>query len=379
MALRLTSAENYASDIVHPYTAVIYQTLKSVFPVVAVSPGPTNFFFGFAAIRPASAADPGVLAGRYRAPGPAAGRPGPDFLFIIPGRKNRASSRPPCRNTRSGPEPRPAAHRLFSGRPLAGLEQRQPPVRPVRFFRENEIHRPAHFHAAAAAAGLPVDFIQAPQRVPGNFSVLLAAASGGFAGLSFEITDHFHLPEHLGFCLPGRGPADRPVHAGAWRRRRLDRPLDRKKRPPSEAAGNRWPAVQIAYRRSARPACRCCKPFANWAGRRGAALFVWLGGMGLLVGAILPLGMRVLRHLPAGLSAGLLNAGDYLGGAIGSLLMAAFFLPLLGTAKQPGADLPAGRWFRLPCCCWPARGRPRRTGEQPKGGIGPVFKNRKRR
>ena len=54
----------------------------------------------------------------------------------------------------------------------------------------------------------------------------------------------------------------------------------------------------------------------------------------MLGGAILPLGLRVLGRLPAGQSAGLLNAADYLGGASGSLLMAAFFLPLLGTVSS---------------------------------------------
>ena len=70
----------------------------------------------------------------------------------------------------------------------------------------------------------------------------------------------------------------------------------------------------------------------GWPGQ--ILLAAWLGGMGLLAGAILPLGMRVLQHQPAGWSAGLLNAGDYLGGAVGSLFMAALFLPLLGTQNS---------------------------------------------
>ncbi len=70
----------------------------------------------------------------------------------------------------------------------------------------------------------------------------------------------------------------------------------------------------------------------GWPGQ--LLLAAWLGGMGLLVGAILPLGMSALQRLPAAVSAGLLNAGDYLGGAVGSLFMAAFFLPLLGTGNS---------------------------------------------
>ena len=70
----------------------------------------------------------------------------------------------------------------------------------------------------------------------------------------------------------------------------------------------------------------------GWSGQ--VLMAVWLGLMGLLGGAILPLGLRALDRRPAGHAAGFLNAGDYLGGAIGSLLMAAFFLPLLGTASS---------------------------------------------
>ncbi len=70
----------------------------------------------------------------------------------------------------------------------------------------------------------------------------------------------------------------------------------------------------------------------SWPGQ--LLLAAWLGVMGMLSGAILPLGLRVLDRRPADQAAGLLNAADYLGGAVGSLLMAAFFLPLLGTANS---------------------------------------------
>ena len=56
--------------------------------------------------------------------------------------------------------------------------------------------------------------------------------------------------------------------------------------------------------------------------------------MGFLVGAILPLGLRIYGRETAAKKAGLLNAADYLGGTIGALAMASFLLPLYGSANS---------------------------------------------
>lgn len=56
--------------------------------------------------------------------------------------------------------------------------------------------------------------------------------------------------------------------------------------------------------------------------------------MGFLVGAILPLGLCIYGRESAAKKAGLLNAADYLGGTIGALAMASFFMPLYGSANS---------------------------------------------
>jgi predicted membrane-bound spermidine synthase len=63
-------------------------------------------------------------------------------------------------------------------------------------------------------------------------------------------------------------------------------------------------------------------------------LFSWLAVMGFLIGAILPLGLRINGRAAAAKMAGRLNAADYLGGTIGALAMASFFLPLFGSANS---------------------------------------------
>jgi predicted membrane-bound spermidine synthase len=52
--------------------------------------------------------------------------------------------------------------------------------------------------------------------------------------------------------------------------------------------------------------------------------------MGALVGGVLPLALHVYGNLEAGRAAGMLNASDYLGGAIGAAATASFFLPFWG-------------------------------------------------
>ncbi|MDD8012932.1 MAG: hypothetical protein PHX05_05595, partial [Acidobacteriota bacterium] len=86
VALRLSSAENYASEIVTPYTAAIYKTLTSVFPAVAISPGMSNFFFASASVSSVSQ-DPAVLARRYAALAPAPARLAPVFASLYPEEK----------------------------------------------------------------------------------------------------------------------------------------------------------------------------------------------------------------------------------------------------------------------------------------------------
>jgi len=164
--------------------------------------------------------------------------------------------------------------------------------------------------------------------------VVLAAASGGFAGLSCEIAAIFFFQNAWGFVYRAVGMLIALFMLGlgagaAWTGRRLE-----KKQPAPEKAA-RWLArVQLliaALSLACLPLLRS-HPGLGWPGQ--LLLAAWLGGMGLLAGSILPLGMRVLDRLPGGFSAGLLNAGDYLGGAVGSLFMAAFFLPLLGTGNS---------------------------------------------
>jgi len=332
VALRLSSSENVASEIIHPYTSVVWQTLKSVFPFIAVSPGPTNTFFASAA-KASITTEAGVLAERYRDLAlPPAGL-GQIFSSLYPEEKTAfvSAALQKHRARTLNRDQRPIAYFLGSrvlswnsGSPLTGMFLL---LKKMKF---------SHALMIMGMMLLPLFLLTLSRRKKpiGLAQVLLAAASGGFAGLSFEITAIFIFQNTWGFVYQSVGLLIALFMLGLGAGAALASRFIEKKLPTAEKAA-RWLAgiqVLIAVLNLT------CLPLmrigfkTGWPGQ--LMLTAWLGGMGMLIGTILPLGMRVMRRLPAGLSAGLLNAGDYLGGAVGSLFTAAFFLPLLGTENS---------------------------------------------
>jgi spermidine synthase len=330
IALRLASAENYASDIVTPYTASIYHTLKSVFPVIAVLPGMSNSLFASSSPDSVSA-DPGVLRRRYLALAPPPARLAAIFLSLYPAEKTAfittaLEANPPRQLNR---DDRPVSYFLGSrlldwstGSPLSGI---------FAFFRGITL---APVLLAFSLLLLPVALPALLRRRgrPAALPAMLAAFSGGFAGLSFEITAIFIFQNTWGFVYQAVGMLIALFMLGlgagaAWTGRWVE-----KTRPGPDTAARRLAAVQalIAALNLALLLLLRIDLEPDWPGQ--LLLASWLGIMGLLGGAILPLGLRVLDHRPAAQAAGFLNAADVLGGALGSLLMAAFFLPLLGTS-----------------------------------------------
>jgi predicted membrane-bound spermidine synthase len=103
------------------------------------------------------------------------------------------------------------------------------------------------------------------------------------------------------------------------------------RRSPTPEAAARRLALNMALLAAIGPLL----PLLLEPGRPGQLLLAaWLGSLGVLAGAVLPLGLRVTGRERTGAAAGILNAGDYLGGTAGALVMAAFCLPLLGTASS---------------------------------------------
>ena len=88
IALKITSSENYEKGIVSDYTASVFHTVRSVFPEVVVAPGYQNFIF--ASKQDSSISDnPELLAQRYTAAGVKPEKLGFIFYSFYPEEKTR--------------------------------------------------------------------------------------------------------------------------------------------------------------------------------------------------------------------------------------------------------------------------------------------------
>ena len=327
-ALRLAAVENYASEIVVPYTATVYHTLKSVFPAVAVLPGASTFLFASRTAASVSA-DAGVLAGRYRSLAPPPARLAPVFRSLYPTERTAfivsalEKSRPPALNRDDRPIAYFLGSRLLgwsSGSRLSGLY-----ALAARLSLGTALAALAVLLLPLAAAALLARGERRRLR-----TVWMASAAAGFAGLSFEITALFAFQNAWGYAYQALGAltalfmlglAIGAGVAGRW--------VERRSPAPSLAA--RRLALALALVAGIGPLL----PLLLAPGRPAQLLLAaWLGALGVLAGTALPLGLRASGRDQAGATAGFLNAGDYLGGAVGSLLMAAFCLPLLGTVPS---------------------------------------------
>jgi len=88
IALRITSSENYEKGMVSDYTASVYHTVRSVFPEVVVAPGHQNFIFATKNISSISD-NPELLARRYTATGVQPEKLGLIFYSYYPEEKTR--------------------------------------------------------------------------------------------------------------------------------------------------------------------------------------------------------------------------------------------------------------------------------------------------
>ena len=333
VAMRLVSAENYASEITSPYTATIYQTLKSVFPAIAVSPGPTNFFSA-SSVSASVSTSPAVLAGRYNR----LVQPPADleaiFTSLYPDEKTRFGKKAleQYQVSALNRDQRPIAYFLYgrllgwtSGSPLSGL---------FDFFEKVKFSSLFIFIILLLFPAVLLVLLKR-KRVPGNFSILLAAASGGFAGLSFEILTIFTFQNIWGYVYQTIGLLIASFMLGMGFGAYLTSRYLKKKQPTPKKARKILAGNQLLIAIASLTCLPLMNFFAKMAGSSGQIpLFSWLGGMGFLVGAILPLGLRINGGESAAKKAGFLNAADYLGGTIGALAMASFFMPLYGSANS---------------------------------------------
>lgn len=328
LALRITSSENYAAGIVGQYGSSIYQTLESIFPFIVVSPGMSQTLFA-SRTRGSISDSPDILARRYLRSGVTPAALGDVFRSLYPEEKTRSA----LAALRAGPvavntDEIPVSYFYYNK--ILGWYGGRGGVRLLEFFEKEAASRLLLF-LLAATAGLLL-LIRAPFLSPNSsrrLAILYTATVAGFSGLSLEMTIIHTFQARLGYAyrtiglliamfMMGLAVGARRSSAGCGGRdmRILRRVLAVQLFTGGFAVG--YPFL-LRLLSENRPFLIVIIPAAMIAA-------------GFLVGTLFPLIVEILLRsgMREGRTTGGVNALDHLGAAIGAILPAALFLPVLG-------------------------------------------------
>ena len=331
LALRITASENYAAGIVGQYGSSIYQTLESVFPFIVVSPGMTQIFFA-SRTRGSVSDSPDILARRYRHSGVDPPALGDIFRSLYPEEKTRSArsalqAGPAAINTDEKPISVFYYNKIlgwYSGKGGGGL---------LEFFEKRIADRLILF-LLAVTAGLLL-LIRTPILSPSSsrrLAILYAAAVAGFSGLSLEMTIIHTFQVRLGYAYRTIGLLIAMFMMGLAVGAR---------RSSSRRTGcgdrNRWMLRRLLVVQASIGGFAVGYPFLLrlFSEKRIFLTLIIPAAMiaaGFLVGTLFPLTVETLLRsgMKEGRTTGSVNALDHLGAALGAILPAALFLPILG-------------------------------------------------
>jgi spermidine synthase len=348
LALRITSSENYVGGLAGDYASVIYNTLKRVFPYMVVAPGEENHFF-CSLKQGVVSGDPLVLAERYRKAGVEPRHLGMLFRSLYPPQKTEF-----------------LLHSLESS-PLEAVNSDD---RPLAIYYYNKIlgwnssgKNGVHV-SVPGVAWLYVLFgtvmvlglfrggvIVLNRKKPSSprIDVVAGVAVAGFTGISLELLIITAFQDIFGYVYQFIGLIIALFMAGLPLGALFAGRLLRRERGISVAVQlTVLTAVQLLLTSISLLIPFFFKLSAPGGTAAGLVLLGLVAVVGCLVGAIFPLSLNLTivangKIGNIGHSAGVIDAADHLGAALGAVLSGAFLLPLLGLRS-------AG--YVLAACCF---------------------------
>lgn len=340
VALKATASEDYTQGIVSDYTASIYNTVKSVFPYVTAAPGTQAFIF--AALEPGVVSDnPVVLEERYTQTGVSPGNLGLIFHSLYPPGKTAAVNNALRSHTRYrlNTDENPTAGFYFNK--IIGWYGKSRVSHVLEFFEKvkagNIIVIALILFCARlayiAVKGKPTDITR---RRALKFHTLLAVFCGGMAGLSLELVIIYTYQYNFGsvyhiigfiiaifmFGLP----------MGALAANAL---MGREK-----LSTERKVIKVIIFIQGVIAAIAFMLPymvtlFMRYSLLNQLVIFAETIVIGFVIGFLFPLAVSLYlgRSEKTGRTAGVIDAVDHLGAAVGAFFVGSLFLPVMGVTK----------------------------------------------
>jgi spermidine synthase len=339
-ALEVTASENYAQGIVSDYTASVYHTVKSVFPYTTAAPGVQSFIF--ASKDPNTISDnPEVLEKRYTKTGVAPETLGLIFHSFYPPEKTVSTKEALNSHElyRINTDNTPIAGFYFNK--IIGWYGKSRVSRVLEFFEKLRAQDVMFIVLFLFIVRMVFVFIRGrfspTARIRAlKFHTLLAVFSGGMAGLSLELVIIYTFQNNFGdvyhiigfviaifmFGLP----------LGALASNAL---ISREK-----LKGERGTVTLIIFIQAVIGAIALLLPymvkfFVKYSFLNQVVIFAETMLIGFVIGFLFPLSVHLYlgRSERTGRTAGVIDAFDHMGGAVGAFFIGSLFLPVMGVEE----------------------------------------------
>ncbi len=340
IALRVTASENYAQGMVGDYTASVYNTVKSVFPHIAAAPGTQTFIS--ASKNPGSVSDnPDVLAQRYAKTRVTPKKLGLIFHSFYPPEKTASTKRALNENDRYqiNTDETPIAGFYFNK--IIGWYGQSRVSHVLAFFEKIKLKYLVFLILLLFLSRLLVIVISIKRKAPHKtralrFHTLLAVFSGGMAGLALELVilytfqnnfgDIYHL---IGFII-ALFMFGLPL--GALTSTFL---INRNKLAETTDIIKLIVLILAAIAAIAFLFPHIVKLFMTFPLLNQIIIFTQTILVGYVVGLIFPLSVRLYlsKSERTGRAAGIIDAFDHMGAAVGAFFIGSLFLPVMGIEK----------------------------------------------
>ncbi|MCX6582280.1 MAG: hypothetical protein NT166_19075 [Candidatus Aminicenantes bacterium] len=339
-ALKATASEDYMQGIVSDYTASIYNTVKSVFPYVAAAPGAQVFIF--ASMDPGAVSDkPVILEERYMQTGVSPGNLGLIFYSLYPPQKTAAVSSALNSHARRqlNTDEKPMAGFYFNK--IIGWYGKSRVSHVLEFF-EN-IGAGDIILMALVLFFARLAFIAVKRKPPDitrvralKFHTLLAVFSGGMAGLSLELVIIYTFQGNFGsvyhiigfiiaifmFGLPMGALASNAL-------------MNRVKLRSEREVIKVIIFIQAVIAAIAFLLPYMLRLFMRYSLLGQLVIFAETIVIGFVIGFLFPFAVSLYlgRSERTGRAAGVIDAFDHMGAALGAFFTGSLFLPVMGVTK----------------------------------------------
>lgn len=338
VALKVTASENYAKGIVSDYTASLYNTVKSVFPNITAAPGPQNFIF--ASKDPGTISDiPGVLEERYSRTGVSPQKLGMIFYSLYPMEKTKSTKNALLKNDRYriNSDDTPIAGFYFNK--IIGWYGKSRIGHVMGFFEKIKLLDIIFIFFILFLSRLLVIFIKkkpTDRTRALKLHILLAVFSGGMAGLSLELVILYTFQNSYGiiyhiigfiialfmFGLP----------MGALTSNSL---INKLKLTRNTGIIKLIILIQLMIATIALILPHIVKLLMKFSLLNQIIIFAETVLIGFAIGLIFPLSIHLYmgRSQRTGKAAGVIDAFDHFGAALGAFFIGSLFLPVMGVEK----------------------------------------------